>query len=126
MLLQLLPLVCRRRACSTNDHGCAPAHSRGNGNRNSLTASPRPAATLSRYRPHLAVPIPTSQPIARGSQIPIAPSRHAVLPTPTRGFLPRGFSDACLRASLAPAFGRHPKTLNESSHLPLSRHPSSR
>src|SRR6516162_6856718 len=99
MLLQLLPLVCRRRACSTNDHDCAPAHSRGNGNRNSLTASPRPATTLSHNPPHLAVTIPTSQPIARGSQIPIAPSRHAVLPPPTRGFLPRGFSDTCLRAS---------------------------
>ena len=35
-----------------------------------------------------------------------------------RGFLPRGFSDACLSTSLAPATGRHPKTLNDSGGSP--------
>jgi hypothetical protein len=37
-------------------------------------------------------------------------SRSRELP---RGFLPRGFSDACRRAPLAPVPGRHPKTLND-------------
>jgi hypothetical protein len=36
-----------------------------------------------------------SQPIARGSQIPIAPARRTAVPMPARGFLPRGLSDAC-------------------------------
>jgi putative transposase len=37
-------------------------------------------------------------------------------------FLPRGFSDACLRASLTPVTGRRPKTLNESGN-PVFRRP---
>src|SRR5438874_12558605 len=72
----------RRSAASplANDHGQTPAHSCGDGERNSFIASSRPATTLSRNRPHLAVTIPTSQLIARGSQILIAPARRSVVP----------------------------------------------
>jgi hypothetical protein len=72
----------RRSAASllANDHGQAPAHGCSDGNRNSFIASSRPATTLSCNRPHLSVTIPTSQPIARGSQIPIAPARRSVVP----------------------------------------------
>src|SRR5690242_15027427 len=113
---QLPFLVGRRRACSANDHSHAPAHSRGDGNRNSFIASPGgPATTLSRSEPHLAVTIPTSQPIARGSQIPIAATRRTVVPMPARGFLPRGLSDACPRsAPHCQVTGRHLITLNDS------------
>src|SRR5215831_9116410 len=39
--------------------------------------------------------------------------RRRILP---RGFLLRGFSDACLRAAPRAVTGRHPKTLNDSGH----------
>jgi hypothetical protein len=48
-------LVDRWRVCSANAHRHAPAHSNGDGNHNAFVASPRPATTLSRNRPHLAV-----------------------------------------------------------------------
>ncbi len=48
-----------------------------------------------------------------GGKFPI--DRHQRLCELPRGFLPRGFSDACLRVPLSPVTGRHPKTLNESS-----------
>jgi hypothetical protein len=63
-----------------NDPGQAPAHSCGDGNRNSFIASLRPATTLFRNRSQLAVTIPTSQPVAGGSQIPIAPTRRSEVP----------------------------------------------
>jgi len=74
--------ACHRPAASlpAKDHGQAPAHGCGDGNRDSFIASPGPATTLSRNRPHLSVTIPTSQPIARGSQITIAPGRRSVVP----------------------------------------------
>jgi len=114
-------LVDRRRACSANDHSHAPARSRSHDNRNSFIASPGSATTLSRGGPHLAVTTATPQPIARASQIPIAPARRTVLPMPARGFLPRGLSDACPRS--APhclATGRHLITLNDSGPSRLS------
>ena len=40
--------------------------------------------------------------------------RRRILP---RGFLLRGFSDACLHAAPRAVTGRHPKTLNERGHL---------
>ena len=88
---QLPLLLDRRRACSANDHSHAPAHSRGDGNRNSFIAPPRAATALSRRGPRPAVTTATSQPITRGSQIPIAPARRTVPPLPARGFLLRGF-----------------------------------
>ena len=107
-------LVDRRRACSANDHSHAPARSRSHDNRNSFIASPGSATTLSRGGPHLAVTTATPQPIARASQIPIAPARRTVLPMPARGFLPRGLSDACPRsAPHRQVTGRHLITLND-------------
>ena len=88
-------VVDRQRACSADDRSRAPAHSCGDGDRNSFVASPGPATASSGSRPHLAVTTPTSQPIARRSQIPIAPARRTVVRMPARGFLPRGLSDAC-------------------------------
>jgi hypothetical protein len=73
---QLSLVVDRQRACSADDRTRAPAHSRGDGDRNSFIASPGPATASSGSRPHLAVTTPTSQSIARGSQIPIAPARR--------------------------------------------------
>src|SRR5438270_4399821 len=76
----------RRSAASllADDHGQAPAHGCGDGDHNSFIASLRPATTLSRNRLHLSVTFPTSQPVARGSQIPIvqraAPARRSVVP----------------------------------------------
>ena len=112
----------RRSAASllADDHGQAPAHGCGDGDHNSFITSSRPATTLSRNRFQLAVTIHTSQPIARGSQIPIAPARRSSAPlrcaTPARGFLPRGLSDACPRsAPHRQATGRHLITLNDSS-----------
>ena len=95
---QLSLVVDRQRACSADDRSRAPAHSRGDGDRNSFIASPAPATASSGNRPPLAITTPTSQPIARGSQIPIAPGRRTVVPMPARGFLPRGLSDACHQA----------------------------
>src|SRR6516164_4329826 len=92
---QLSLVVDRQRACSADDRNRAPAHCRGDGDRNSFIASPGPATASSGSRPHLAVTTPASQPIARRSQIPIAPARRTVVPVPARGFLPRGLSDAC-------------------------------
>jgi hypothetical protein len=110
-----LPLpVDRWRACSTNDHSRAPPRSRADGNRSSRIASPGSATTLSRNGPHLVVTTATPQPIAHARQIPIAPARRTVVPTPARRFLPRGLSGACLRAALQPANGSRPKTLKES------------
>ena len=110
-------LVDRRRACSANDHSHAPARNRSHDNRNSFIASPGSATTLSRGGPHLAVTTATPQPIARASQIPIAPARRTVLPMPARGFLPRGLSDACPRsAPHRQVTGRHLITLNDSGH----------
>src|SRR5207302_3837192 len=63
-----------------DDHDQAPAHGCGDGDHNSFITSSRPATTLSRNRSQLAVTIHTSQPIARGSQIPIAPARRSVVP----------------------------------------------
>ena len=111
-------LVDRRRPCSANDRSPAPAHRPGDGNHNSLIASPGSATTLFRSAPHLAVTTATLQPSARGSQIPIAPARRTVLPTPARGFLPRGLSDACPRsAPHCQVTGRHLITLNEGGHF---------
>src|SRR5438477_5557075 len=113
----------RRSAASllADDHGQAPAHGCGDGDHNSFIASLRPATTLSRNRLHLSVTFPTSQPVARGSQIPIAPARRSSAPlrcaTPARGFLPRGLSDACPRsAPHRQATGRHLITLNGTGH----------
>src|SRR6516164_6522552 len=89
---QLSLVVDRQRACSADDRNRAPAHCRGDGDRNSFIASPGPATASSGSRPHLAVTTPASQPIARRSQIPIAPARRTVVPVPARGFLPRGLS----------------------------------
>jgi hypothetical protein len=95
------------RACSADDRSRAPAHSRGDGDRNSFIASPGPATASSGSRPHLAVTTPTSQPIARGSQIPIAPAPHrTVVPMPASGFLPRGLSDACPPSAALPSDGQ--------------------
>jgi hypothetical protein len=114
---QLPLLLDRRPACSANDHSHAPAHSRGDGNRNSFIAPPRAATALSRRGPRPAVTTATSQPITRGSQIPIAPARRTVLPLPARGFLLRGLSDACPRsAPQCQVMGRHLITLNEPRH----------
>ena len=117
-----LPLrVDQRRACSANDHSRAPAHGRGNGNRNWFIASPGSATTLSRSGPHLAVTMATPQPVAPSSQIPIAPARTTTVPMPARGFLPRGLSDACPRsAPHRQVTGRHLITLNDSGH-PVDR-----
>ena len=107
-------IVDRQRACSADDRSRAPAHSRGDGDRNSFIASPGPATASFGSRPHPAVTTPTSQPIARGSQIAIAPARRTVVPMPARGFLPRGLSDAC--PSSVPHYqvtGRHLITLND-------------
>src|SRR5215471_9017843 len=94
----LFTLIARRRAAASLlgrwSQSC-PAHSRGDDDRKSFIASPGPAAASSGSRPHLAVTTPTPQPIARGSQIPIAPARRTVARMPARGFLPRGLSDAC-------------------------------
>src|SRR5215831_14410227 len=112
---QLSLVVDRQRACSADDRSRAPAHSRGDGDRNSFIASPGPATASFGSRPHPAVTTPTSQPIARGSQIAIAPARRTVVPMPARGFLPRGLSDAC--PSSVPHYqvtGRHLITLNDS------------
>ena len=123
---QLPLLPDRRRACSANDHSCVPAGGRGDGNRNSFIASPGAATPLSRIRSHLAVTTATSHPIARGSQIPIAPARRSSAPlrcaTPARGFLPRGLSDACPRsAPHRQATGKHLITLNDCGPSLLSR-----
>ena len=108
-------VVDRQRACSADDRSRAPAHSRGDGDRNSFLASPGPATASFGSRPHPAVTTPTSQPIARGSQIPIAPARRTVVPMPARGFLPQGLSDACPpSAPHCQVTGRHLITLNES------------
>jgi hypothetical protein len=112
---QLPLLVDRRRACSANDHSCVPARGRGDGNRNSFIAPPSAATALSRSGPRLALTTATSQPITRGSQIPIASARRTVAPVPARGFLLRGLSDACPRsAPHCQVTGRHLITLNES------------
>ena len=47
--------------------------------------------------------------------------RRRILP---RGFLLRGFSDACLRAAPRAVTGRHPKTLNETGPLRRRRRKS--
>jgi hypothetical protein len=110
-------IVDRQLVCSADDRSRAPAHSHGDGDRNSFVASPGPATASSRSRPHLAVTTPTSQPIARGSQIPIAPARRTVVPMPARGFLPRGLSNACpASAPHCQVTGRRLITLNNSSH----------
>jgi hypothetical protein len=112
---QLSLVVDRQRACSADDRSRAPAHSRGDGGRNSFIALPGPATASSGSRPHLAVTTPTSQPIARGSQIPIAPARRTVVSMPARGFLPRGLSDARPpRATHCQVTGRRLITLNDS------------
>src|SRR5262249_47343806 len=77
----------------------------------------RPAATLSRNRPHLAVTIPTSQPIARGSQIPIAPRATPFYPRRPAVSSLEAFRTPASVHPLAPPFGRHPKTLNDSGLL---------
>lgn len=113
MLFAVAAPLDRRRACSANDHSCMPACGRGNGNRNSFIASPGAATALSRAGPRLAVTTATSQPITRGSQIPIAPARRTAVPIPARGFLPRGLSDACPRSARhRQVTGRHLITLN--------------
>ena len=105
----------RQRACSADDRSRAPAHSRGDGGRNSFIALPGPATASSGSRPDLAVTTPTSQPIARGSQIPIAPARRTVVSMPARGFLPRGLSDARPpRATHCQVTGRRLIALNDS------------
>src|SRR6516225_810748 len=115
---QLSLVVDRQRACSADDRSRAPAHSRGDRDRNSFIASPAPATASSGSRPHLAVITPTSQPIARGSQIPIAPARRTVVLLPARGFLPRGLSDACPpSAPHCQVTGRRLITLNGSGYL---------
>src|SRR6202008_57700 len=48
-------------------------------------------------------------------EIPI--DRHCRWRILLRGFLLRGFSDACLRAAPRAVTGRHPKTLNEGGRL---------
>ena len=116
----LFTLIARRRAAASLlgrwSQSC-PAHSRGDDDRKSFIASPGPAAASSGSRPHLAVTTPTSQPIARGSQIPIAPARRTVVRMPARGFLPRGLSDACPpSAPHCQVTGRHLITLNEICH----------
>src|SRR6516162_6732553 len=111
-------VVDRQRACSADDRSRAPAHSRGDGGRNSFIALLGPATASSGSRPHLAVTTPTSQPIARGSQIPIVPARRTVLSMLARGFLPRGLSDARPpRATHCQVTGRRLITLNVSSRL---------
>ena len=100
MLFTLSLLLDRRRVGSANDRSHAPARSYGDRNRNAFVASPRPTTTLSRNRPHLAVTISTSQPIARGSQIPIAPARRSAMPC--RPAL------SSLEAYQTPALGAHP------------------
>src|SRR5215471_12280692 len=116
----LFTLIARRRAAASLlgrwSQSC-PAHSRGDDDRKSFIASPGPAAASSGSRPHLAVTTPTSQPIARGSQIPIAPARRTVVRMPARGFLPRGLSDACPpSAPHCQVSGRRLITLNERGH----------
>jgi hypothetical protein len=80
MLLTLPLLLDRRRACSANDHSCVPARGRGDRNRYLFIASPGAVTALSRSGPRLAVTTATSQPITRGSQIPIASARRSVVP----------------------------------------------
>jgi hypothetical protein len=114
----LFTVIARRRSAagrSADDRSRAPAHSCGDGGRNSFIALPCPATASSGSRPHLAVTTPTSQPIARGSQIPIAPARRTVVSMPARGFLPRGLSDARPpRATHRQVTGRRLITLNDS------------
>jgi len=70
-------------------------------NRNSFIASPGAATALFRAGPRLAVTTAPSQPITRGSQIPMAPARRTVVPLPARGFLPPGLSAPALGARRA-------------------------
>src|SRR5215813_10908470 len=85
---------------------------------------PRSFSTPARRPRHARQPkSPTPLPIQAGSSVRERPSRaepalnphrptlrRRILP---RGFLLRGFSDACLRAAPRPVTGRHPKTLND-------------
>src|SRR5438270_13325373 len=98
----------RRSAASllADDHGQAPAHGCGDGDHNSFIASLRPATTLSRNRLHLSVTFPTSQPVARGSQIPIAPARRSSAPLQrARSVVPRRPAVSSLEAYQTPALG---------------------
>ena len=114
---QLPLLLDRRRACSAKDYSHTPAHSRGDGNRNSFIAPPGAATALFRRGPRLAVTTATSQPIACSSKIPIAPAHRIVVPMPARGFLLRGLSDACPQsAPHCQMTGRHLITLNKNCH----------
>src|SRR5262244_912298 len=68
-----------------------------------------------RYPFKPAVPSESSQVaqnLALNPHRPTLPPAH----TPPRGFLLRGFSDACLRAAPRAVTGRHPKTLNDFRH----------
>src|SRR6516165_344791 len=86
---------------------------------------PRSFSTPARGPRHARQPkSPTPLPIQAGSSVRERPSRteprlksidrhcrRRILP---RGFLLRGFSDACLHAAPRAVTGRHPKTLNDS------------
>src|SRR5262249_9115166 len=86
------------------------------GDRNSFIASPGPATTSSGSRPHLAVTTPTSQPIARGSQIPIAPARRTVLPCRPAVSSIEAYQTPAPSAPYCQVTGRRLITLNESGH----------
>ena len=111
-----LPLLIHRlRVYSLNDQIPVPAHDPGDGNHAPFTAPTSCPTTISSGRLYPAITTPTSQPLPRGPQIPIAPARRTVVPRPARGFLPPGLSDACPRsAQHCRVTGRHLITLNES------------
>src|SRR5215831_6638074 len=88
---------------------------------------PRSFSTPARGPRHARQPkSPTPLPIQAGSSVSesgqvaqnlaLNPHRPTLPPAHTRprGFLLRGFSDACLRAAPRAVTGRHPKTLNDS------------
>ncbi len=101
--------VSRPRSSSPADHRDASDRPLHAAERTSKIA-PAPCATaISRHRPRPT----TQQSCTRRSQIPIAHGRPTIAPVPARGFLPRGFSDACrLSMRRRPCRGRRPRSLN--------------
>jgi hypothetical protein len=87
-----------------------------NSPRQSHPERPKPAPGWSLHRRPVRSPQIRS---SSGDKFPI--DRHQRRCELSRGFLPRGFSDACLRAPHASASGRHPKTLNRLRRSPACR-----
>jgi hypothetical protein len=84
---------------------------------------PHSAAAISRPAPRPTSVPPSRHPVRPRSQIPIDRSRprHRCA-TPARGFLPRGFSDACRPEHTASFFsGRHPRSFNVCGQPPQQR-----